>query len=192
MRGAYRWLLGGEGVLALSLLVLCSCSPTQEEPKAALKLVPGSVALTRGAGGAENLSFEVTDTADATVRIQALSLLHLPDSAYCETLLLNGHDRWHWSQPGQPRAGEGDTMHFSSVDSVLSRDTVEVKMNHFNTDPTGTGTPADLRGRELTLLFSDGSQVNLQVPTQEEPKAALMLVPGSATLMPGAGSADNL
>jgi hypothetical protein len=171
---------------------LCSCSPPPEEPKAALKLISGSVALTPGAGNADNLSFEVTDTADATVRIQALSLLLLPDSVYCETLLLNGHDRWHWTQPGQPRAGESDSMHFSSADSVLSRDTVEVKLNHFNTDSIGAGTPADLRGRELVLRFSDGSQMNLQAPPQEEPKAALILVPGSVALMPGAGGADNL
>jgi hypothetical protein len=184
-----RWLLP----LALPVLAaLCYHPPNHPnpEPCRVLQLVPGSVAVQPGLGVADDLSFEVTDTASAAVCVSSLTLIEPAESVYCETLLFNGRERWHWDMPASPRADRNDTLAFSESDSVQPRGQARIDICHFNTDSTDIGVPVDLRGRHFVFRFSDSSMVSFDTP--QAPHGTLHLVDGSVGCCRGSGPWDNL
>ena len=78
------------------------------------------------------------------------------------------YDRIRWgnasvANSSSPRYGSGTQANFSSSRTINDGSTVTIRLQNFNTSPTGAGTSASMAGVSFTILFSDSSLISLSL-----------------------------
>jgi prepilin-type N-terminal cleavage/methylation domain-containing protein len=120
-----------------------------------LEYVAGS-GRTQG-GNNDEIVFEVSNNGSAELTIDWIVVIysHAP-TAYYERVRWNNGSVFF---SNNPRAAGGDTANFNASKSLSSGDTAELKLQGFSDSQSGGASPVDMRNVDITVDFSDGSQV---------------------------------
>jgi len=123
-----------------------------------LAYVSGTAALT---GGGANLRFDIRNVGSSSVTVNNVRLTYSSSpTAYYEQV------RWGGTAVANqtnPRFASGQTVTFSSSQTLGSGATITIRIDNFETCLSGGCPNADMSGTTFTIEFSDGSTMTFTV-----------------------------
>jgi prepilin-type N-terminal cleavage/methylation domain-containing protein len=129
-----------------------------------LRLVTGSPRVI--GDSSDNVIFRVVNVGDDTVRMDTLWFFRSETTTVCERLLINGNQRWVWTNPPNHRARGNDTLAFfpiPTLDSIMPLDQMQVELMDFRKASAQTDS-INMSGHTLGFRFKDGSVITVPVP----------------------------
>jgi hypothetical protein len=111
--------------------------------------------------GNHNLQFDIVNNSSASKTITSIRLTYSV-TAYYEAVLWDGDAVFSYSGT---RAGSGQTVNFTSGQTIAgSGGQVTARINDFETNSSGGGSPVDMSATPITVDFSDGSTITFTTP----------------------------
>ncbi|PKK82912.1 MAG: hypothetical protein CVT49_11415 [candidate division Zixibacteria bacterium HGW-Zixibacteria-1] len=123
-----------------------------------VEYVAGSATTTNGG---RDVEFNITNNSGANITIDWLEAVytHSPTAYY---------ERVRWDNASvanqtSPRFGSGDRATFNSSKTLTDGSTITIKLQDFNTSPSGGGPAANMAGTAFSITFSDGSSITFTI-----------------------------
>lgn len=123
-------------------------------PTGSIEYVPGSAQTQTG--NCDRLEFDVTNTSGSNINITSLSASWSSPIAYYKKLKWGGSTVFDSQNPS---AASGQSVNFSSSQSIGAGSTVTIQLDKFNSIITGDGSKVGMGNVDMTITLSDGSVV---------------------------------
>lgn len=123
-----------------------------------LSYVSGTANLT---GGGSDLNFDIRNVGSSSVTITSIRLTYSSSpTAYYERVRWGGNTV---ANQTNPRFASGQTVNFSSSQTLGAGATITIRIDNFETCISGGCPDADMNGTTFTIEFSDGSTMTFTV-----------------------------
>lgn len=124
----------------------------------------GSLAYVTGSASAANsgrdVSFQIRNSSSSSITITSLRATYTATLNYYEIIVWAGT---MVANQTIPRFASGQTVSFTSSQTVAAGATVTVNLNNFRICPVGGCGNANMTGNTFTILFSDGTTITFSV-----------------------------
>jgi hypothetical protein len=124
-----------------------------------LEFISGSDSLSTA--NCFKLIFWIVNNTGSPITISSFDLSWIGPDGYYKRADWNGIN----VRNGNPALGNGDTVVFTSAQTINPGQSIPITVEQFHSNPSGGGAPVDMTGTQFTAEFSDGSTITFTVAT---------------------------